>query len=69
MSCREIEDRVLEFVGILDPAVIGAAGDVMWNDPEPGIDWQLDSEPVVSAKDASRSSLQAAEVFDGGSLK
>jgi len=34
VSCREIEDRVLEFDGILEPAVIGAAGDVMWNDPE-----------------------------------
>ena len=65
---REIEDRVLE-LGILEPAVIGAGGDVMWNDPVPGIDWQLDSEPVVSAKDASRSSLQTAQVFDGGSLK
>lgn len=42
---------------------------LMWNDSEQRIDWQLDSEPVVPAKDASDSWLQAAEVFDWGSLK
>ena len=42
---------------------------LMWNDSEQGIDWQLDSEPVVPAKDASDSWPQAAEVFDWGSLK
>ena len=36
------------------------------NDSEQGIDWQLNSEPVVLAKDASDSWLQAAEVFDWG---
>jgi dTDP-4-dehydrorhamnose 3,5-epimerase len=35
-----------------------------WNDPEIGIDWQLDIEPVVSAKDREGVSFRDAEKFE-----
>jgi dTDP-4-dehydrorhamnose 3,5-epimerase len=34
-----------------------------WNDPDVNIDWQLDSEPIVSAKDALGISFREAEMF------
>ena len=34
-----------------------------WNDPEVGIDWQLDAVPTVSTKDASGASFRDAEKF------
>ena len=36
---------------------------LIWNDPTLAIDWRLDSEPVLSAKDRSGVSLDKAEVF------
>jgi dTDP-4-dehydrorhamnose 3,5-epimerase len=36
---------------------------LIWNDPEVGIDWPLDREPVLSAKDRLGVSLGKAEVF------
>ncbi len=36
---------------------------LIWNDPEVGIDWPLDREPVLSAKDQSGLSFAKAEVF------
>ena len=36
---------------------------LIWNDPEVGIDWPLDHEPVLSAKDQSGLSFAKAEVF------
>jgi dTDP-4-dehydrorhamnose 3,5-epimerase len=36
---------------------------IRWNDPAIGIDWQLESEPLVSAKDAQGKSLNEAELF------
>jgi len=35
-----------------------------WNDPALGIDWELDSAPIVSAKDQSGLALSAAETFE-----
>lgn len=35
-----------------------------WNDPQLAIDWPLQGEPVVSAKDRLGSSLDQADVFD-----
>jgi len=35
-----------------------------WNDPELQIDWQLDGEPVVSAKDQRGVALRDAECFE-----
>lgn len=35
-----------------------------WNDPELGIDWQLDGLPTLSSKDQVASLLNEAEVFD-----
>ncbi|MBC3949227.1 MULTISPECIES: dTDP-4-dehydrorhamnose 3,5-epimerase [Pseudomonas] len=35
-----------------------------WNDPELGIDWQLDGLPTLSSKDQLASLLSDAEVFD-----
>ena len=37
---------------------------VAWNDPDLGIDWELDGEPTVSAKDQRGSSFRNAEAFE-----
>lgn len=34
-----------------------------WNDPELNVDWQLDGEPIVSAKDQRGIALRDAETF------
>jgi dTDP-4-dehydrorhamnose 3,5-epimerase len=36
---------------------------VAWNDPKIGIEWPLEGEPVLSAKDRVGAALGAAEVF------
>lgn len=36
---------------------------VLWSDPEIGIEWPLNGEPTVSAKDLRGVALRAAEVF------
>jgi dTDP-4-dehydrorhamnose 3,5-epimerase len=36
---------------------------IVWNDPEIGIDWPIDGEPLVAAKDAAGKHLAEAEVF------
>ena len=36
---------------------------IAWNDPELGINWPLNGEPVLSAKDRAGSPLKQAEVF------
>lgn len=36
---------------------------LLWNDPALGIDWPLDGEPVVAAKDAAGLSLSQCELF------
>jgi dTDP-4-dehydrorhamnose 3,5-epimerase len=38
---------------------------VAWNDPLLKIDWQLEGEPIVSAKDRSGASFGESEKFDG----
>ena len=35
-----------------------------WNDPELSIDWQLQGEPIISAKDQRGVALRDAEVFE-----
>jgi dTDP-4-dehydrorhamnose 3,5-epimerase len=35
----------------------------MWNDPEIGIDWGYDGEPILSGKDQLGVLLANAEVF------
>ncbi len=37
---------------------------IVWNDPELGVNWQLESEPVLSAKDRSGKRFRDAEVYD-----
>lgn len=37
---------------------------LLWNDPELGIDWQLDGEPVLSEKDRRGVPLRHAETYD-----
>jgi dTDP-4-dehydrorhamnose 3,5-epimerase len=37
---------------------------VAWNDPELKIDWQLEGEPIVSAKDQRGVALRDAETFE-----
>ena len=35
-----------------------------WNDPEVSIDWQLQGEPIISAKDALGLPFRVAEIFE-----
>jgi dTDP-4-dehydrorhamnose 3,5-epimerase len=37
---------------------------IAWNDPRLSIDWQLDGEPVISAKDRNGVPFEQAEKFD-----
>jgi dTDP-4-dehydrorhamnose 3,5-epimerase len=37
---------------------------ILWNDPLIGIDWPLDGEPILSAKDAAGVPFALAEVFE-----
>jgi dTDP-4-dehydrorhamnose 3,5-epimerase len=37
---------------------------IVWNDPQLNIDWQLDGEPVISAKDQRGLLFQQAETFE-----
>jgi dTDP-4-dehydrorhamnose 3,5-epimerase len=37
---------------------------VRWNDPALAIDWRLDAEPILGARDAAAPLLGEAEVFD-----
>ncbi|WP_175909187.1 dTDP-4-dehydrorhamnose 3,5-epimerase [Burkholderia sp. BCC1640] len=37
---------------------------LLWNDPEIGIDWPLDGEPVLAAKDAAGKRLAEAEYYE-----
>jgi len=36
---------------------------VLWNDPDIGIDWPIDGEPILSARDRAGVPLRQAEVF------
>ncbi|WP_133650905.1 dTDP-4-dehydrorhamnose 3,5-epimerase [Paraburkholderia flava] len=36
---------------------------IVWNDPEIGIEWPIEGEPLVAAKDAAGKRLSEAEVF------
>jgi dTDP-4-dehydrorhamnose 3,5-epimerase len=37
---------------------------LVWNDPEVSIDWQLQGEPIISAKDALGLPFRVAEIFE-----
>ena len=37
-------------------------GGIMWNDPEVGIDWQLDGEPILSEKDKKHPKLSESKI-------
>jgi dTDP-4-dehydrorhamnose 3,5-epimerase len=37
---------------------------IVWNDPQLNIDWQLDGEPLISAKDQRGLPFQQAETFE-----
>jgi dTDP-4-dehydrorhamnose 3,5-epimerase len=37
---------------------------ILWNDPQLAIDWQLQGEPILSAKDENAPKLVDAEIFD-----
>jgi dTDP-4-dehydrorhamnose 3,5-epimerase len=37
---------------------------LLWNDPAIGIQWPIDFEPLLAAKDAAGTLLQAADLFD-----
>ncbi len=36
---------------------------LLWNDPDLGIEWPFDGEPILSAKDVAGTPLKLAEVF------
>lgn len=36
---------------------------IIWNDPDIGIDWQIDDEPVLSSKDAQGLAFKEADVY------
>ena len=36
---------------------------LLWNDPAVGIDWPIDAQPLLAAKDAAAAPLRDAEVF------
>lgn len=36
---------------------------ILWNDPDIGIEWPIEGEPVLSGKDAAAQSLKGAETF------
>jgi dTDP-4-dehydrorhamnose 3,5-epimerase len=36
---------------------------IAWNDPEIGIDWRIEGEPTLAAKDAAGKRLSAADVY------
>lgn len=38
-------------------------GAIVWNDPDIGIEWPIEGEPVLSAKDAAAPRLREAAVF------
>jgi dTDP-4-dehydrorhamnose 3,5-epimerase len=44
---------------VYDP---GYEGGIMWNDPEIGIEWPLDGQPELSAKDKIHPSLKEAKI-------
>jgi dTDP-4-dehydrorhamnose 3,5-epimerase len=37
---------------------------VAWNDPQLKIDWQLNGEPIISAKDQRGSPFEEADAFE-----
>ena len=37
---------------------------ILWNDPQIGIDWKLDGDPIVSAKDQKGVRFEQAETFE-----
>jgi dTDP-4-dehydrorhamnose 3,5-epimerase len=37
---------------------------ILWNDPQIGIEWPLQGEPMLSGKDAAGTTLAEAEVFE-----
>ena len=36
---------------------------ILWNDPSLNIDWKIDAEPILSAKDKSAPTLETAELY------
>lgn len=36
---------------------------ILWNDPDLGINWPLDGEPILSAKDQAGKPLKFADVY------
>ncbi|ANH72478.1 putative dTDP-4-dehydrorhamnose 3,5-epimerase [Ralstonia insidiosa] len=37
---------------------------MIWNDPDVGIEWPIDGEPVLAAKDVDGKRLSEADLFN-----
>lgn len=61
LTLSETADVLYKASGYYDPA---CERSVAWNDPDIGIAWNLEGEPILSGKDAVASPLATADVFD-----
>jgi len=60
LTLSETADVLYKATDYYDPS---SERSVAWNDPDIGIAWDLDIEPILSAKDAAAPPLAAAEAF------
>ena len=57
----ETADFLYKASDIYDPQ---SERSILWNDPEIGVQWPIEGEPLLSAKDRSAVPFEDAEVFD-----
>lgn len=60
LTLSESADVLYKASDYYDPA---CERSVVWNDPDIGIDWNLEAEPILSVKDAAAPPLAAAQAF------
>lgn len=61
LTLSETADVLYKASDYYDP---GCERSVAWNDPDIGIAWNLEGEPILSGKDSAAPPLAAAETFD-----
>jgi dTDP-4-dehydrorhamnose 3,5-epimerase len=60
LTLSETADVLYKASDYYDPA---SERSVVWNDPDIGIAWNLEAEPILSGKDSAAPSFAAAEAF------